>query len=240
MIKLEDFLKVYDVKKAKELEHTDPQFLALQNCRNNIKNKDENLFLFLVIQCSIVSYQIAWSGELRRTEFWKKVEKDRNILQNMWKANKNNSDWRLDFLKNSKNNKRIYNIKKSRLDKLNNILKTEKNFLKYGNNLEELNQLLAKTMNTAIYSKTIVFAIKMFGYAYTIISWNDINYPMSINIPVDSRLKKIYFLNTNILPTKTQTLEVSNYFWNLSKNFNIPPLDLDTILRLDYRKHIQQ
>ena len=44
------------------------------------------------------------------------------------------------------------------------------NFLKYGNNLEELNQLLAKTMNTAIYSKTIVFAIKMFGYAYTIIS----------------------------------------------------------------------
>ena len=88
----------------------------------------------------------------------------------MWKANKNNSDWRLDFLKNSKNNKRIYNIKKSRLDKLDNILKTEKDFLKYGNNLEELNEILAKTMNTTIYSKTIVFAIKMFGYAYTIIT----------------------------------------------------------------------
>lgn len=59
MIKLEDFLKEYDIKKAKELEHLDPQFLALQNFRNNIKNKDENLFLYLVIQCSIVSYQIA-------------------------------------------------------------------------------------------------------------------------------------------------------------------------------------
>ena len=59
MIKLDDFLKDYDIKKAKELEHADPQFLALQNCRNNIKNKNENLFLFLVIQCSLVSYQIA-------------------------------------------------------------------------------------------------------------------------------------------------------------------------------------
>lgn len=59
MIKLEDFLKAYDIKKAKELEHKDPQFLALQNCRNNIENKNENLFLYLVIQCSIVSYQIA-------------------------------------------------------------------------------------------------------------------------------------------------------------------------------------
>ena len=59
MIKLEDFLKEYDIKKAKELEHLDPQFLALQNCRNNIENNDENLFLYLVIQCSIVSYQIA-------------------------------------------------------------------------------------------------------------------------------------------------------------------------------------
>ena len=59
MIKLQDFLKVYDIKKTKKLEHKDPQFLALQNCRNNIENKNENLFLYLVIQCSIVSYQIA-------------------------------------------------------------------------------------------------------------------------------------------------------------------------------------
>lgn len=240
MIKLDEFLKEYDLKKAKELEHSDPQFLALENCRNNIKNKNENLFLFLVIQCAIVSYQIAWSWELRRTEFWKKVETNRNILSNMWKKWESNSDWRLNFLKNSKNNKRIYNIKKSRIDKLNKILQTEKDFLKYRNNLEELNQILAKIMNTTTYSKTIVFAIKMFGYAYTIITWKDIKYPMSINIPVDSRIKKIYLLNTKILQQTDETLQISKYFWNLSKKFNIPPLDLDAILRLDYRKHIQQ
>lgn len=236
MINLEDFLKEYDIKKAKELEHLDPQFLALQNCRNNIENKDENLFLYLVIQCSIVSYQIAWSGELWRTEFWKKVEKDRNILQDMWKKGQNNSDWRLDFLKNSKNNKRIYNIKKSRIEKLNKILQTEKDFSKYHNNLENLNKILAKTMWTKIHSKTIVFAIKMFGYAFTIISWKEIQYPIDINIPVDSRIKKIYKLNTN---KESEESQIRKFFADLSQKYNISPLDLDTILRLDYRKTIK-
>ncbi len=237
MINLEDFLKEYDIKKAKELEHLDPQFLALQNCRNNIENKDENLFLYLVIQCSIVSYQIAWSGELRRTEFWEKVQKDWNVLLDIRNNNESNTERRFDFLKSSKNNKRIYNIKKSRIDKLNNILKTEKDFLKYHNDLEKLNKILAKTMWTKIHSKTIVFAIKMFGYAYTIISWKEINYPTNINIPVDSRLKKIYSLNTN--KETTNEIEICKYFNKLSQNFNIPPLDLDTILRLDYRKTIK-
>lgn len=236
MIKLQDFLKVYDIKKTKKLEHKDPQFLALQNCRNNIENKNENLFLYLVIQCSIVSYQIAWSGELRRTEFWEKVQKDWNVLLNIRNNNESNTERRFDFLKSSKNNKRIYNIKKSRIEKLNKLLLSEKDFSKYQNNLEKLNEILAKTMWTKLYSKTIVFAIKMFGYAFTIISWKEIKYPMSINIPVDSRIKKIYKLNTNKEADESQIRE---FFANLSQKYKIPPLDLDTILRLDYRKTIK-
>ena len=236
MINLEDFLKEYDIKKAKELEHKDPQFLALQNCRNNIENKNENLFLYLVIQCSIVSYQIAWSGELRRTEFGEKVQKDWNVLLNIRNKNESNTERRFNFLKTSKNNKRIYNIKKSRIEKLNKLLLSEKDFSKYQNNLEKLNEILAKTMWTKLYSKTIVFAIKMFGYAFTIISWKEIKYPMSINIPVDSRIKKIYKLNTNKEADESQIRE---FFANLSQKYKIPPLDLDTILRLDYRKTIK-
>ena len=237
MIPLEKFLQDYNIKKAKDLEHKDPQFLALQNCRNNIKNKNENLFLYLVIQCSIVSYQIAWSGELWRTEFWEKVQKDWNTLLNIRNKNESNTERRFSFLKSSKNNKRIYNIKKSRIEKLNKVLQNEKNFSKYHNDLKKLNRILAKTMWTKIYSKTIVFAIKMFGYAYTIISWKEINYPNNINIPVDSRLKKIYSLNTD--KETTNEIEICEYFNKLSQNFNIPPLDLDTILRLDYRKMIK-
>jgi N-glycosylase/DNA lyase len=59
MIPLEKFLSKYDILKAKELEHQDPQFLALEKSWENIQNKDTNLFLFLVIQCALVSYQIA-------------------------------------------------------------------------------------------------------------------------------------------------------------------------------------
>lgn len=236
MIPLEKFLQDYNIKKAKDLEHKDPQFLALQNCRNNIENKDENLFLYLVIQCSIVSYQIAWSGELRRTEFWEKVQKDWNILLDTRNNNESNTERRFKFLKSSKNNKRIYNIKKSRIEKLNKLLQTEKKFLKYENNLENLNEILAKTMWTKLYSKTIVFAIKMFGYAFTIISWKEIQYPININIPVDSRIKKIYKLNTNKEADESQIRE---FFANLSQKYKISPLDLDTILRLDYRKTIK-
>ena len=238
MILLKDFLAKYNIKKAKELEHIDPQFLALQNCRNNISNKDENLFAFLVIQCALVSYQIAWSGELWWTEFWEKVKNDRDILlimRNDWKSN--TERW-YDFLKNSKNNKRIYNIKKSRIEKINKLLETERNFLQYYDKLENLNELLAKAMNTNIYSKTIVFAIKMSWYAYSIISWNDVQYPISISIPLDSRIKKIYLLNTNT-SWDVKTLDILKYFLDLSNKLGIPPLDLDTILRLDYRKEIK-
>lgn len=237
MIPLEKFLSKYDILKAKELEHQDPQFLALEKCWWNTQNKDTNLFLFLVIQCSLVSYQIAWSGELRRTEFGKKIQKDWNILLDIRNKDQSNTERRFNFLKTSKNNKRIYNIKKSRIEKLNKLLNTEKDFFQYHNNLEELNNILAKTMNTQVHSKTIVFAIKMFGYAYTIISWKDIDYPISINIPVDSRLKKIYRINENKDPINE--LEIYNYFWKLSKKFQIPPLDLDAILWLDYRRTIK-
>ena len=182
----------------------------------------------------MVSYQIAWSGELRRTEFWEKVQNDRDVLKNMRDNDQLNTEWWFDFLRTSKNNKRIYNIKKSRIEKSNRILDIEKDFFKYYNNLEELNKILAKMMNTQLYSKTIVFAVKMFGYACSIISWKDIDYPMSINIPVDSRLKKIYVINENKDPINE--LEICDYFWNLSKKFQIPPLDLDAILWLDYRK----
>ena len=59
---------------------------------------------------------------------------------------------------------------------------------------------------------------------------------MNINIPVDSRIKKIYKLNTN---KEADESKIREFFTDLSQRYNIPPLDLDTILRLDYRKTIK-
>jgi DNA-(apurinic or apyrimidinic site) lyase len=40
----------------------------------------------------------------------------------------------------------------------------------------------------------MVFAVKMFGYGARIVIEKFIPYPMSIGIPVDSRIRKIYEL----------------------------------------------
>lgn len=241
MSNLENFIQKYDIKKIKELEHNDPQFLALQTCRNKISKKNENLFLFLVLQCAIISYQLSGTWEEWRKETAKNFYENRDYLLNLWKNNENNTIRRSNFLKNSKNNKRINNIKISRIDKFNKILYIEKNFIKYQNKLEKLNSLLANTMKTNKDSKTIVFAIKMFWYTCNIITWKETEYPLSINIPVDSRLKKIYALETNTtLSWKEDIIKISNYFNNISKKYDISPLDLDSILRLDYRKFIKK
>lgn len=240
VVDLEKFISKYKLQDVKKLEHKDPQFLALKDCRDNVcknRKKDENLFLLLTVQCAIVSYQIAWTGEQRWTEAWTKFLDNWDYLLNLWNHNEPNWNWRLDFFKTSKNNKRIYNIKKSRIDKLNKNI-GEINRSDYWNKLLELNELLAKALNCKLSSKTIVFAVKMYGYAYTIISWNDVNYPMKINIPIDSRLKKIYNTCMN-LDVSTED-ELMNYFWSLSQKYGIPPLDLDAILWLEYRKLLKK
>jgi len=223
------------MSKIKKLEQNDPQFLALKKARENIKNKNKNLFLYLTIQCSLIWYQIAWSGELWRWEFGKKITKDRDILNDIRNKKNCNSKWRYDFLTTSKHNKRIYNIKSNRIKKFNQILNDEHDFSKFWNKLDDLNTLLAKTMKSKEDEKTITFATKMFGYAHEIISWKETIYPMSVQIPLDSRLTKIFEQeNSSPLQRGTKGVQIKKHFQTLAKQHKIPPLHLDSILRLDY------
>ena len=195
------------------------------------------MFLYLTIQCALVWYQIAWSGELRRWEFGQKISKDRDILTKLRNQKKCNSNWWYNFLITSKHNKRIYNIKTNRIKKFNQILNNKYKLSKLWNNLDTLNTLLTKTMRSKEDDKTITFATKMFGYAHEIVSWKETIYPMSIQIPLDSRLKKIYSKNTPFIWKGVGGFEekkVKKYFQNLSQKHQIPPLHLDSILWLDY------
>jgi len=56
---IEKFISKYTIQDIKKLEQTDPQFLALKKSRENISNKNQDLFLYLTIQCALVGYQIA-------------------------------------------------------------------------------------------------------------------------------------------------------------------------------------
>jgi DNA-(apurinic or apyrimidinic site) lyase len=95
-----------------------------------------------------------------------------------------------------------------------------------------LQDLIAQTIKTNKQSKTIVFAIKMFGYATQTITQKETIYPMEISIPIDSRIKTIY--KKQFPQTNHSDLKIREYFDQLSLKNNIPPLHLDSILRLDY------
>lgn len=222
--------------------------MSLKNARKQINNeskhkiRNQNLFLFLILQNSLISYQIAWSWENWREEFSQKIIKNRKVISRSL-INKNNIDRRYDFLTSSKYNKRIYNIKKSRLIRFNKFLgnidrENKTFFLNHYQNMEWLLQNISQIMNRPANSKTLTFAIKMFWYWSRIVFSKTIYYPHNIAIPIDSRLKKIYETSTNKkISNKTKdkkTLE--SFFNNLSQKHKIPPLHLDSILRIDYRK----
>lgn len=238
---LTNFIKQYNIEKIKKLEQNDPQFLALEKARSNIKNKDENLFLFLIIQCALVWYQISGSWEKRRTEFGEKITKDRQILKEFRQKNKSNTDRRYNFLTNSKHNKRIYNIKINRLKKFDNILQEIDSFFWHKDKIILLQEKIANIMKTSKSSKTVTFSIKMFGYWIQTITKINFIYPMDITIPIDSRLKKIYLINngSNQKQNRIDAKEIQKYFQKLSKFHQIPPLHLDSILRIDYRKLVK-
>ncbi len=147
-VDIENFISKYTIQDIKKLERTDPQFLALQKSRNHITDKNPDLFLFLVLQCALVWYQISGSGELWRKEFWHKISLDRDKLINLRDNKKSNNTRRYDFLTTSKYNKRIYNIKTNRLKKFDKILEITNNFSRYQNNMIWLQTIISQIMKT--------------------------------------------------------------------------------------------
>jgi len=79
----------------------------------------------------------------------------------------------------------------------------------------------------------MVFAVKMFGYGARIVFGKLITYPLSIPIPVDSRIRKISKLSKiGKLGKKLTDKEIQKYFQKLAEKFKIPPLHLDSLLRV--------
>ena len=60
---LEDYLQTITMKDVIAMEARDTQFLVLQKAWKEIqkKNPDEELFIFLVLQCALVGFQVAGS-----------------------------------------------------------------------------------------------------------------------------------------------------------------------------------
>lgn len=213
--KLQDF----DLDYAIKLEETDRQFIALKELVN--KQSEKKVALALVVANSIICYQLSGTWENYWEEFSlyfssKKISYE-NIVSQL-----------SEFIKQSKNNKRFIDTKIKRLEKVKVALELLKNKEEYFyNNMTELRDLLAKTMKQKITDKTIVFAVKMFGYVGRNI-FSFVAYPKEIFIPIDSRL-------TNLFEKyKWEYSDINKFYLDLSEKLDIPLLHLDWIVWINY------
>lgn len=165
---------------------------------------DKESFIKNVILNSIVCYQLEMKGE----DYWKKFSE----------FFKENNDI-YEFIKIY--NKRLINVKIKRINKIKNFLDKLKfeDLIYYKDNLREFNDTIANIMNQNRNSKTIVFTTKMFGYSLRILGYNII-FPFDIDIPIDNRIGKI---SKNI-----------NFWRDISRKINIPPLHIDSIIWVTY------
>lgn len=223
--KLIEILSKYSIEDIIKIEENDRQYIAISKINKAIKNNE--YYFISVLANAIVWYQLSWTWEEYWEEFSNAVIKDLSSISN----NYNNfdfwiiNDFFMDFLPNSKANKRLLNMKLPRIKKLEPFfIKNIWNFENYYKNLSKLQSDLAKIMNQKIDDKTILFAVKMFYYAAKIRFWYQIIIPFEIGIPLDSRLAKLENVyNADNLPRQE--------FWKIiSEEIEIPRLHLDSIL----------
>ena len=213
---LKTILKELGIKSARYIEENiDLQYTSLSNLQKTLNNNE--LFLKLVIINAIVSYQLSATGENWWNEF----------SEHSWNTASNENDLFEDyilFLSNSKGNRRLNNIKIKRINKIKLFLNdlSIEDLENYYSNMNLFRDNIAKQLNTKKESKTVVFTVKMFGYASRIVFKKFIPYPFEIEIPKDSRIEKYTkrFTDNNVIK-----------FWNnISKETGVPPLHIDSII----------
>jgi len=223
---LYDKLKRYTIKDIYNLEEKDRQFLALKK----IKTNKNILFLYLILINSLICYQLSGSWE----DYWEEFSESININIKKIKTKEDIFNFFSIFLINSKNNKRFIKIKLKRIKKAlffyDDFLV---NYNIYIKDLELLRKNIAFIMNQKRNSKTIVFSIKMFSYWVRIVFNKFVKIPNSISIPIDSRLIKIFEYY------KWSYKDIEKFYFDLSNKLKIPPLNLDSLLWINYKQIIK-
>ncbi|AFK22550.1 N-glycosylase/DNA lyase [Pyrococcus sp. ST04] len=214
-MKITELIREIGIEGAREIEEkVDEQFKALKNLHDNLN--DGETFIKLVIANSLVSYQLTGKGEewwWEFSEYFSKIRKIESI-----------SEAYARFLPSTRTNKRLTTSKLRRIRKIEPFLASLslEDLEKYYMNMKSLWKALSRVMGAREDSKTIVFSVKMFGYAARIVFGYFIPYPMDIPIPEDSRIKKI---------TSKLTSEKPTIFWRkVAKESGVPPLHIDSII----------
>ncbi|MBW9223814.1 N-glycosylase/DNA lyase [Methanothermococcus sp. SCGC AD-155-E23] len=211
--RLKDIIKSLGIESARLIEEKiDLQYTYLKNLKERI---DEELFLKLILLNALVSYQLSTTGERWWREFseyrWESISED--VVEEYVK-----------FLSNSRGNRRFLEGKIKRVYKLRHFLDTLslERCENYYNNMESLRNALARVLNTRGDAKTVVFAVKIFGYGGRMVFNKFIPYPYSVEIPRDSRIEGYTrrFTDGDVIK-----------FWSeVARDTGVPPLHIDSLL----------
>lgn len=226
MEKLLQLLSKYTLEDIIQIEKSDRQFKALKRLYFELNNKDT--FIPLIILNSTVWYLLSSSGE----DYWEEFS------EYFW--NKNFTQKQLPdeikiFLPISKGNKRLNTHKNARITKITPFITLyEKKKQRYQKNWILFLDDLSKHMNQKKQAKTITFTLKMFAYGVRIQENKDILSPFEIEIPIDSRLTKLYQLyNTDA------KISISDFYKKLSIALQIAPLHLDGLIWTKYKELVK-
>ncbi|HCB51249.1 TPA: hypothetical protein DEP21_01530 [Patescibacteria group bacterium] len=248
MTSIVSYFSSYTFEQVLTIEESDRQFLALKKAWEQINQKVcplfdthqvANFFLLMVLQNATISYQIAGSGELWWEEFSERLVQDFSSLFPLFLMRNPTSDWFYNLMTTSRYNKRLYNLKTAKINKfqVGKLYSGTKNMYDYYQDMELLLKELSSIMGMDTSTKTMTFAIKMFGYAARVVYGQFISYPMSINIPVDSRIRKIWSLLDKTSSLSDKDIQIS--IQKVSKKVGIAPLHLDSLLWIEFWKGVK-
>lgn len=203
-MRLLEVLKDFSLEDALKIEELDKQYLYLKNLYEKIK--DANIFLKISVINALLAYQLVYKAE----DFWKKFSEF---------FSKEKIDVCKDFEEFIE--KHNFRFKENKLKRLKRICEwmSKVDLLKYKDDLKKLNIDLAKVLDQDINAKTIVFAVKIYGYCLRILGYK-ITFPSDIFIPIDNRISKIS--------------KDKNFWLEISKKLKIPLLHLDSIIWVTY------
>lgn len=183
-------------------ENVDEQFKAIRFLSDYVSS---DLLPRLVVANSLVSYQLTGKGEdwwWEFARFFARIEVS-SITSSF-----------SEFLSNCKTNRRLIPQKIARLRKIEAFLEAFDPIKAY-EDMVRFRDELAYHLSTQKDAKTVVFAVKMLGYAMRLYEGFR-PYPMEINIPLDVRIRKI---------------SKDKFFWaELARKSAVPPLHIDSIL----------
>jgi len=236
IVKVATPLKTLGIDFTRRVEQSDPQFAAVARIGD---------MLGLAASCvvsvfnSVVCYRLTGRGE----EYWLELMTDVEKHSDEYRSPDSILRALTRFLRESKHNRFLIEQKLGRLFKLasRNVHKIIYEKAEYfANNLELLRRLVAAGLGTRPDSKTVVFSVKMFYYAYTACTGMKLLIPGTIPLPADRRIAALAYTSGivtisaetgNLIESLLRRPKLITDAWSrVASHASIPPLHLDAPL----------